>query len=268
MDNKSEKADCPICKKIVKDKSNGVQCDRCDAWYHAGCQKITMKFYQSLQECKEEKWFCKTCHSEIKQLENTLKMLRSENKDLRERIKTLEEKWELFKEELKEETVKCTLERVSVEIGKHFEEMEERNKRKNNVVLYNVPESQSEGPQERQTDDMVQCCDVFEGSLKVNVSIESVVRLGKKEEGRKRPLLVKLSSEREKKNILANAKNLKDERNPWKKRVGIARDMTKMEREQDIQAREELKIKRAAGDHTWYVKNGKLQKKERDRGNQ
>ena len=181
-----------------------------------------------------------------------------ENKDLKERVHSLEQKWELFKEELKEEIVKCTMERVSHEMNKHMEELGERNKRRNNVVLYNVPESTKEDPKERQSDDMVRCCDLFEGLLRVmDVKMESTVRMGKKEEGRKCLLLVKLSNESEKKSILANAKNLKGEENPWKKRVGISRDMTKMERDQGMKLREELKARRAVGDQTWYMKNGK-----------
>ena len=183
-----------------------------------GCQKVSAELYRILQKYEEEKWFCKKCHSEIKQLDGRIRDLQMENKDLKERVHSLEQKWELFKEELKEETVKCTMERVSHEMNKHMEELEERNKRKNNVVLYNVPESTKEDPKERQSDDMVRCCDLFEGSLRVmDVKMESTVRMGKKEEGRKRPLLVKLSNENEKKSILANAKNLKGEENPWKK---------------------------------------------------
>ena len=260
---KNEKENCGICEKIVRERDNGIKCDRCGAWYHAGCEKVSVEFYKALQKCDEEQWYCKLCRSEIKQLDERIKTLAKENKELKVRIQALEEKWELFKEELKEETVKCTMERVSQEMEKHLEEMEERSKRKNNIVLYNVPESTKEDSKERQTDDLVKCCDLFEGSLKVSdIRIEGVIRMGKKENGRKRPLLVKLANEREKKSILANAKNLKGEENPWKKRVGISKDMTKKERDQDIKAREELKAKRAAGDQTWYIKNGKLQKRE------
>ena len=229
---KKTRKDCGSCGKAVRDRANGIECDRCEVWYHAGCQKISLELYKVLQKYDEE-WYCRSCHAQIKQMDNNIKQLVEENKGLKDRVKALEEKWDLFKEELKEETVKCAVQRISQDMGKHMEELEERNRRRNNLVLYNVPESTKEEAKERQSDDLVACCDLIEGSLKVtDFNIETTIRMGKSEDGKKRPLLVKLTKETDKKHILASAKNLKHETNPWKKRVDISSDMTKMEREQ------------------------------------
>ena len=100
---KCEKENYGVCEKAVRERDNGIKCDRCGAWYHAECQKVSVEFYKILQKCEEEQWFCKVCRSEIKQLDDRIKVLAVENKDLKERIQSLEEKWDHFKEELKEE---------------------------------------------------------------------------------------------------------------------------------------------------------------------
>ena len=89
--------------------------------------------------------------------------------------------------------------------------------------------------------------------------VEKVIRLGRRENNeRKRPLLVKMTSETEKQKILSSAKNLKTETEPWKKHLGISRDMTPMERIQEVGLRRELKEKRERGEQGWYIKNGRL----------
>ena len=85
--------------------------------------------------------------------------------------------------------------------------------------------------------------------------------MGKKNpaEQRPRPLLIKLNNEDEKWLIIKNAKNLKDETDPIKKKIGIAKDLTKKERENQKLLLTELKQKRENDkDNTWTIKNGKV----------
>ena len=252
------------CAKDVRNKDNGICCDRCGAWYHAGCQRVSIDFYKALQKNKDEQWFCRICKVEIKQLDDRVKQLVKEKQDLKEKITELEKKWEMFKIEIKEETTKSVMEAVTQNLDLHlaerFQEMEEREKKKKNIVIYNVPESQHNDPKERQSDDVARCLDIFQNSLKVTeFQVEKVVRLGRRENNeRKRPLLVKMTSETEKQKILSSAKNLKTETEPWKKHLGISRDMTPMERIQEVGLRRELKEKRERGEQGWYIKNGRL----------
>ena len=58
----------------------------------------------------------------------------------------------MFKIEIKEETTKSVMEAVTqnldLHLAEHFQEMEEREKKKKNIVIYNVPESQHNDPKE------------------------------------------------------------------------------------------------------------------------
>ncbi|KAK3849354.1 hypothetical protein Pcinc_015556 [Petrolisthes cinctipes] len=87
-----------------------------------------------------------------------------------------------------------------------------------------------------------------------------VVRLGRREEGRRRPLLVKLDNEQRKYEVLKNAKNLKNTKEEWAKRVQITKDLTIREREETRKALEALREKRERGEQGWYVRDGRLLK--------
>ena len=70
---------------------------------------------------------------------------------------------------------------------------------------------------------------------------DKLIRLGKRMEGRRRPLLIKLKEEEEKKGILQNAKKL---RNSSKyPRVYIGRDQTRDETEREKLLRQESKTR-------------------------
>lgn len=121
----------------------------------------------------------------------------------------------------------------------------------------------SENTAVRMEEDKEMCKDVVENSLGLEESdykIVKVIRLGKKrEEGAKpRPMLIKLEEEEQKWNIIKNARNLKDEMDLIKKNIGISRDMTVKEREQDFNLRQQLKEKIRMGELGWYIKNREL----------
>lgn len=121
----------------------------------------------------------------------------------------------------------------------YIKEEEDKTRRKPNLVIYNIPESDKENQKEREDEDVAICCDTFENSLgleKEEYNITKVVRLGKPNSGsrnrsRPRPLLVIMSAEREKWTVIKNAKKLKHETNPVKRRLRIVPDMTVKERE-------------------------------------
>lgn len=228
--------------------------------------------------------------SQIKAQERINREQKEEITKLNEKLKILEEKWESMKKEVieetslkvleiikKEETIKRAVEEVTTNsvlkvngeemkngaLEKITEEWKEyRKARKNNIVMYNMPEPKESEPKDRENEDMTQCCDLLKNSLKMkSFIIEKVIRLGKRNEERVRPLLIKMKNENEKWEVLKKAKNLKHETDAKKKKVGIARDMTKTEREIETKLRRELIEKRQKGelDGTSKTENSTVQ---------
>ena len=276
--------DCGVCKKAVKEADNGLKCDSCDDWFHAGCEKVNKDRYLFLVKFKDQLWLCRKCKPEIKNAVHKAKELRKEVEDLRKQLQDIkaemisEVKHEVkneikneIKDELRDEIkstfneeklVKRTIEKVFEQMHEHMREQEDRQNRKNNLVMYNVPESTHQDPRERQTQDLAFCQDVIENSLGVDgraYEMVTVIRLGKtRTDDRNRPVLIKMKSEYEKWEILRNAKNLKYERDDNKKKIGISLDLTAQQREHDRKLRNELKERREKGETGLYIKNGVL----------
>ena len=121
-------------------------------------------------------------------------------------------------------------------------ELQDREKRRNNFVIYNATESNSQQKDERIRHDAKLLVDICTESLKVNVSasdIESTTRIGKpREDAKPRPLIVAMKEYELKDEIF---KNLPKLRNTIHNMISIAHDMTKMERAQNSKTLAEAK---------------------------
>lgn len=280
MANKNENTDsedekgssCGTCLIEVKSTENGLQCEWCLRWFHSNCEKVSGQEYKRLSDknCKL-RWFCRSCNSNFpkfrkvqSKLEEENKQLRLENESLKDILKQLQDKMECFKTE------------IMKEIKDELREEQDKEKRKPNLILFQMTESDSTDMKEVVEHDQAISMDFFTNGVNVSeVEIEEVIRLGKKQNingptgeqeselaprPRPRPLLVKLKNERMKWTILKNAKNLKYARNEYRK-ISIVPDLTPKEREIDKNLRAQLKEKRDQGEEGWYIYRGKLLKK-------
>ena len=106
-------------------------------------------------------------------------------------------------------------------------EEKDRNKRKLNLILHNIIESDAEAPETRKKEDLKQVMDIFDKQLNVQANISSVVRLGKKGGSNPRLLKVTVDSESEKAVVLRNTKKLQLSDTPESyRKVFITPDLT------------------------------------------
>ena len=90
-------------------------------------------------------------------------------------------------------------------------EILERDRRGKNVVVFNLPECESAHSEERYSFDESKCGELFTNGMKMqDLTVEKLIRLGKRQEGKTRPLLVKLSNEEDRKNVVQKAKILRN----------------------------------------------------------
>ena len=264
---------CGSCHINIGDHDDSIQCDHCHLWNHVKCSGMDIKTYSHLAKLDSFDWTCVKCKSEIRLLKEESERIRNENiflkkenETLKNRLTTLEKRLEDLKVELKNDIVSDVL--------KELKEVDEKKSRESNLIIYNMPESLSNDAKERKIEDEKLCEKIFLEGVKVerqDFSIDGIIRLGKSrpiqdqcensENQKPRPVLVKLQTGREKWNILKKAKNLRNCQHNGMKRIGIAPDLTVSEREIDRKLRNELKTRRESGDNDWYIKNGKLIKK-------
>lgn len=142
------------------------------------------------------------------------------------------------------------------------DEQEERRKKSNNLVIYNVPESRQDNPKTRIEEDTQRFEDILIEGLKIRkFQINKVIRIGRFNEEYPRPILVEMRSEKEKWHILGKAKDL---RNSYEfGNIYINRDMTAQELKNDKELREELKYRKQNGEQC-MIKNGQIIRKRKD----
>jgi hypothetical protein len=126
-----------------------------------------------------------------------------------------------------------------IETKEKIIENEDKLKRLNNIIMYNVEESRATSQADRNNDDMEFCARLMKTVLKVGYEkgdISKVVRLGKKSEDTsdvtsKRPLLVEFGNAHVKNVVMTNVTNLRLANDEFKG-VSISHDMTINERQQ------------------------------------
>ena len=157
-------------------------------------------------------------------------------------------------------TTQPTSDELSNAVKSVINEEKERNRRKLNLIIHNIPKSEAEAPDIRKEEDTKQIIDVFRKQPKVEANISSIVRLGKKGGGPKPRLLIRVTvnSESEKAAILQNTKRLWLSDTPANyRKVFITPDLTPREREANKELRAQLAEANKEGNQ-FKIKNGRI----------
>jgi len=131
-----------------------------------------------------------------------------------------------------------------------IDEISDQNRRKNNLLIYNYPEGADLSTDKESFISL--CSSVFD----ISVEVDKVLRLGRRLEGKHRPLLIKLHSESDKFAILTQAPSLRF--HEQHKRVFISHDMTQAERVKHKALVQELHSRRAKGERNLMIRNGNI----------
>ncbi|KAK3876630.1 hypothetical protein Pcinc_018603 [Petrolisthes cinctipes] len=183
-----------------------------------------------------------------------MRWLRAANEDLRKIIVNMEQKWEAREQDI--------VRRVIEKVGENLEEMQEKEKRKKNIVMFNVPESEKEpASKEEETEDRGICESIFQDMLKVkDAKIESSFHLGRRSNDKIRPLVIQLNEVGVKWALVAKSRELYRNEDEMIKKIIIAPDLTKKEREENYKLQEELG-KRREQRGQWIIKKGRVVRK-------
>ena len=169
--------------------------------------------------------------SKIQNFESTLKVITKRQNEQEYQLSQLSDEMKNIKMEFTHEIL---------------DEIEQRNRRRNNIIICGLGESQSGDLKERSSHDELEVRKVF-GKLKIdNIDIKNATRLRKIEVGKKRLLRIKLSSEECKIKLLQCARSLK--RFPEYKGVFLNPDRTPLEQRHFTLLRTELKHRKDRGE--------------------
>lgn len=94
-----------------------------------------------LQKYEEALWFCRKCKQGVKQSSQKIKQLEQQNKELQDKVDRLEKKVDSERQDIVQE--------ITDKVMDHIKEQEDSKRRRTNLVLYNIAESQKETTSER-----------------------------------------------------------------------------------------------------------------------
>ena len=276
---------CGSCSLIVMEDDSAIECELCGFWFHCTCQNVSMKLYDTINDldCDTLHWYCRTCNgtagSMLKmmtslqtnqsELKTEVSGLRAEVQKCNDKIATSQKNMEKKMEELKKdipnqgnESNSCSVGNVEKIVANKLDDFVERERRKNNIIIFGVPESQSQNAEVRKKADFDQVCSIIHKDLNVKpdvVPVRTLYRLGKKSDSA-RPLKVVMENGAIAEEVLRKARAVK------LASIQITRDRTKVEREEYKQLRNDLKERTDSGEDDLVIRGGKIVKRTFRRG--
>ena len=137
-----------------------------------------------------------------------------------------------------------------------FDDFLDKDKRKNNIVVHNLMESEGNSFKEKTEQDIRLFQDMVKDVFHLNVVVARAFRAGKKIENKNRLLIVTLDTPGVKHDLLRLAPQLRGSEK-WG-RIYLTPDLTRTEREAARKLREELAARKAAGECNISIRKGKI----------
>ena len=259
-----------LCGKPVRANQKSLACIACDVKYHQTCLVIDANVLKALSEANIPPWTCKNCILSFKNLINENSKLAEENcalkknnESLLQRIDSFEKKLTDMKNDIKNEILSelkqnipsnptqglsvnnvvpiASNEEIRKEIHMAMIEDREREKRRLNLCIRNLPEVETD----EQSSDLAMVKDFLTENLEIQrgeiaEGLQSVKRLGERQDSKARVLIASCKTSSIRRKILQNSRKLKDFRTAENKKVFIVPDMTKTQMETDKKLNDEL----------------------------
>ena len=250
---------CGHCNKVVKNDSPAMECEICGMWYHIKCQGITKAEYEYIKGGSKKKsfsklhWYCLICDRMAVNFMKTMANLHTKHQLLADKVDNLEEeiKSKVDKEEVdqlkKEIRGMREGQKQAQEQWKKIEEkiihQQENNKqgdineedliKVNDVIEKKIKEKESEAVngKEKQAVDLKEVQKILKDYCKVELkhdNVVKVIRMGKYMEGKKRPVIITISSEEKKREVFKSLHKLRKSID----NVTITHDLTVQQREE------------------------------------
>lgn len=221
---------CPTCKSKVLEDENGVECDVCQFWYHQICQDISEVQYKALSEATASGigWTCKSCRLGVKKLMTKIHAISVKQDKLDEDVKQIKADTTDFRQRL--ERVEAV---VDMGPSSVISELEDRERRKNSLVFFHVPESLSSEKEDRISHDLEEINKLCQTMMDVDLpEVQSAFRTGPKNDQRPRTLKVKFKEEGTADRLLTDWKQIPLQQRKRKSKIVIVADQTPDQRKE------------------------------------
>ena len=258
---------CGRCESDCKDTNKCMQCELCLAWFHIICVNIEQEAYLWLKKLPGSRWFCEGCNPKLENIMEKANSIEAETKALKTDMTNVKDRLEKVEKKLQGS--------VHKEIGSALNERTDIERRKLNLVVFNLPESECPPEIEKNAWDLPQKIEkdiasitkIIEEELKIEINEDELLvdarRLGKKPVGesgdkpKPRPLKIVFRDMAKKREVLTAAKNLRKSTDKVAKGLFINPDLTENQRKLDKELREKMWQRRENGENV-VIRRGEL----------
>jgi hypothetical protein len=294
---------CAECKTGVKEKDKGVCCELCGTWHHAICAGLDDTLYESMQKESNGRdgsglhWFCRKprpCNDvaskylmNMMKLESKVEMISAKVDSLSDKMNNLEQGNlpPAMTEAVKKICQPLTSNLEAIEPGaitqmediaaskakKEVAEMEDRNKRKTNVVIFKLDEDASDKKKEKDEEQVRKIL----GEIHCTRQPTDIRRLGsapRNKEGeppKRRPLRLSFATEKERDEVLKAFRNAQrtapeNDEESLTSKISMRKDLTPQEREESTRLFLELKQRQEQSKNdkdqfaVWRIRRGQV----------
>lgn len=260
---KPKQVRCITCNKDVGEEA--VLCQWCNKWEHRVCADINTSEYKILtNSSKKIMFFCSRCHLKVPlalKLEDKDASLSSDYEALRKAIDDVAikiDKLSSSESDLQRHITTAGQQLLNVSNSPSsvatniVKELEDKERRKNNLIFYNVPEPPT--PSWKADSDFV--VNLCKATYDFEIQVVKAFRLGKKTTNKCRPLLIRLNDDELKSKILTKSYLLRSI-SPYEE-IYISTDKTKAEQAKHKLLVEELKARRAKGEANIIIRGDSI----------
>ena len=176
----NEDKPCSKCDGVIHDLIKALQCEFCAEWVCLHCSGMPEPVYDAIidNHIPNFIWTCDRCVNAVPTIKNLASMLqgvKNEQEGSRKQMNELNQRVERLEES------------IDAKVHAAIDDYREREARKCNVILHNIPEPTAEQADGRKLEDNEQVSDMFRSGLELDqVQIQSIVRLGKRIDGKTR----------------------------------------------------------------------------------
>ena len=256
---KSKKNPCLHCRTNVGQEKS-VKCTMCDQWTHTKCAQIDDDLYKNLLAISEKGfkhcWTCNCCTISSENLNKKVlaleKMITAVDKKVdknKEEIDTVNTRVDTLTDMVKEVKENAKSDKLlSTTQDNVFKEIQERENRKENIVIHGMPEPKATvtNALDRKDKDSEQITNILKDIdiiIDMKADVKFMIRTGEKKDNvdyveKPRPLIIGLRDLKKREDILNSARKLATTNHD---KISIIPDLTKRQREEEETMRTDMK---------------------------
>lgn len=284
---------CPCCLKVVLDSDKGIQCEMdCLRWFHPSCVNMSDAVYNKYASNVKKTWQCDRvdCSTKgspmqtmsdqiakilthmsklptrdevaaisggISEIKTDLKEIQKKLSDFEPRLKMTEDRLDVIEEKINSALPPIgSVATAGTAPEDIIAELNERRRRAQNVLVYNVPEKRSPDTKARISHDRTLMEKLIQGlSQDIDSKAVKVLRLGRQNKDKVRPVKLVFCNDNEarafsehfsKETVVALDEAFVD--------ISISRDKTLQERQHLMKLRSELNTRTGNGEKNLTIK--------------